>query len=335
MILSLGSFELTKLLIITIVLSTRENCVQLGAEVRQTKKGGSTLSESIIELLDKLPANNLTVKMLKALDFIVPGEWENVVGCDNTIETVTGETDADVILQIRNRMIELYNDQSNGYQRAIWYYQTVDNADSALGAAAMANKIGEKIGLLGFLNKITPKADTTQSFDLSLKLVAELIAYSKLNGLPILNPREFVSNLRENYTGSSLMRMASLVSIDGLLPLGPDFLQKIQDNLEENGESGLERNPVFGAISNSIPGDDKIGFVRETFGAVQGWMDNLVSSAGLTPQTVLDHIGGFIEVSDDSLDFVAAFLDKATNYYRHTGIQTVARTLIKRAAQES
>ena len=32
------------------------------------------MSESIIELLDELPANNLTVKMLKALDFVVPGE---------------------------------------------------------------------------------------------------------------------------------------------------------------------------------------------------------------------------------------------------------------------
>ncbi|NEO99887.1 MAG: hypothetical protein F6K58_14640 [Symploca sp. SIO2E9] len=292
------------------------------------------MSESIIELLDELPANNLTVKMLNALDFVVPGEWENVVGCDNTIEAVTGETDADAIGQIRNRMIELYNDRSNGYQGAIWYYKTVDSADSALGTAAMANKIGEKIGLLGFLNKLTPKADTTQSFDLCLKLVAELIAYSKLNGLPILNPGEFVSDLSDNYRGSSLMRMASLVCIDGLLPLGPDFLQKIQDNLEQDGESGLQGNPVFGAISDSIPGDDKVGFISETFGAVQGWMDNLVSSVGLTPESIFDSIGGFIEFSDDSLDFVAAFLDKATNYYRHTGIQSVARTLIERAAEE-
>ncbi|NEO33073.1 MAG: hypothetical protein F6K36_22145 [Symploca sp. SIO3C6] len=292
------------------------------------------MSESIIELLDELPANNLTVKMLNALDFVVPGEWENVVGCDNTIEAITGETDADAIMQIRNHMIELYNDRSNGYQRALWYYKTVDNADSALGTAAMANKIGEKIGLLGFLNKLTPKADTTQSFDLCLKLVAELIAYSKLNGLPILNPGEFVSDLSDNYRGSSLMRMASLVCIDGLLPLGPDFLQKIQDNLDQDGESGLQGNPVFGAISESIPGDNKVGFISETFGAVQGWMDNLVGSVGLTPESIFDSIGGFIEFSDDSLDFVAAFLDKATNYYRHTGVQSVARSLIERAAQE-
>ena len=292
------------------------------------------MSDSIIELLDELPSDNMTVKVLKALDFVVPGEWENTVGCDNSISIITGESDADRIMQIRNRMIELYNDSDNGYQGAIWYYKFVDNADAALGTAAMANKIGEKIGLLGFLNKLTPKADTTQSVDLCLKLVAELIAYSKLNGLPILNPGEFVSNLRDNYSGSALMRMAALVCIDGLLPLGPDFLQKIQDTLDGEGKSAFQGNPVFGAISNSIPGDDNFGFISDTFGAVQGWMDNLVSSAGLTPQSVFDSIGGFVDFSDDALDFVAAFLDKTTNYFAHTGTQTVARSLILRAAEE-
>ena len=167
------------------------------------------MSDSIIELLDELPSDNMTVKVLNALDFVVPGEWENTVGCDNTIAAVTGEEDGDRIMDIRNRAIELYNDSDNGYQGAIWIYNTVDSADTALGAAAMANKIGEKIGLLGFLNNLTPKADTTQSVDLCLKIVAELIAYSKLNGLPILSPGEFVTDLSDNYKGSALMRMAA------------------------------------------------------------------------------------------------------------------------------
>jgi hypothetical protein len=293
------------------------------------------MSDSIIELLDKLPSENITVKVLNALDFVVPGEWENVVGCDNTIAAVTGETDVERVAAIRNKAIELYNNAENGYQRAIWVYNTVDKADAALGAAAMANKIGEKIGFMSFLSRITPKADTTQSVDLCLKIVAELIAYSKLNGLGVLNPGEFVAELRNNYQGSALMRMAALVCVDGLLPLGPDFLQKVQATLEGEGKSPFEGNPVFGAISGMIPGDDKFGFITDTFGAVQGWMDNLVGSAGLTPEKIFDSIGGFMEFSDDSLDFVAAFLDNTTNYYQHTGIQTVARSLILRAAEEA
>lgn len=293
------------------------------------------MSDSIIKLLDELPTNNMTVKVLKALNFVVPGEWENVVGCDRTIEVVTGESDSDRIRDIRNRAIELYNDSDNGYQKALWFYQTIDSADKALGAAAMANKIGEKIGLLGFLNRLTPKADTTQSVDLCLKIVTELIAYSKLNGLPVLNPGEFVAQLSDNYRGASLMRMAALVCIDGVLPLGPDFLQKVQDTLYREGSSAFESNAVFGAISNFIPGDDKFGFIGDTFGAVQGWMDNLVSSVGLTPQGIFDSIGGFLDLSDDALDFVAAFLDQSTDYYRHTGIQTVAKKLILQATEDA
>jgi hypothetical protein len=34
------------------------------------------------------------------------------------------------------------------------------------------------------------------------------------------------------------------------------------------------------------------------------------------------------------LDYVAAFLDMSTNYYEHTGIQTVARRVIEQAARE-
>ena len=292
------------------------------------------MSDSIIELLDELPSDSLTVKTLNALDYIVPGEWDNTVGCDKTISVITGADDADTVMHIRNRMIELYNDRDNGYQGAMWYYNLVENADRALGAAAMANKVGEKIGFMSFLNKITPKADTVQSIDLCLKIVAELIAYSKLNGLPILNPGEFVSNLSEEYQGASLMRMAALVAIDGLLPLGPDFLQKVQDTLDGNAESALAQTPAFGAIADSIPSDDKVGFISNTFGAVSGWMDNLVGSVGLTPQSIFDSIGGFIEFSDDKLDFVAAFLDQSTNYFSHTGTQSVARKLILRAAED-
>lgn len=292
------------------------------------------MSKSIITLLDELPSDNITVKILKALDFVVPGQWENIVGADQTIEAITGKSKTKKIRAIRNRAIELYNDKDNGYQRAIWFYQTIDNADKALGTAAMANKIGEKIGLLGFLNKITPKADTIQSVDLCLKIIAELIAYSTLNGLPVLNPQEFVSVLRDNYQGAALMRMAALVCIDGLLPLGPDFLQKVQDNLDNQGEHIFEENSVFRAIAGLIPGNDKFSFINSSFGAVSGWMANLVSSTGLTPEAVFARTSSFVEFSDDSLDFVAAFLDQTTNYFEHTGTQTVARSLIMRAATE-
>ena len=47
------------------------------------------MSQSIFKLVDELPKDNLTVKSLKALDFVIPGEWKNLVGFENTIRTVT------------------------------------------------------------------------------------------------------------------------------------------------------------------------------------------------------------------------------------------------------
>ncbi|MGF1490777.1 MAG: hypothetical protein ACFBSE_27100 [Prochloraceae cyanobacterium] len=288
------------------------------------------MTKSIVQLLDSLPSDNLTVKLLRAIDKIVPGEWDNVVGFDRTIQVVTGATDANDVLAIRNRAIELYNDPKNGYQSAMWYYDTIDSADVALGAAAMANKIGEKVGFLSFLNQMTPKANTTQSIDLGLKIVAELIAYSKLNGLPILNPKDFVTQLRQEYQGPSLIRMAALITVDGLLPLGPDFLKVVGETLN-NQQFAIRQNPVFDQLAGSIPGADKVGFITNTFDAASGWMDNFVSKTGLTPQKISSSIGSFIDFSNDSMDFVAAFLDQSTDYYRHTGIQTVGRSLVRQA----
>jgi hypothetical protein len=42
----------------------------------------------------------------------------------------------------------------------------------------------------------------------------------------------------------------------------------------------------------------------------------------------------FVEITDDKLDYLGAFLDVTTNYYEHTGTQTLARRLIERAAAE-
>jgi hypothetical protein len=42
-----------------------------------------------------------------------------------------------------------------------------------------------------------------------------------------------------------------------------------------------------------------------------------------------------MNTADSKLDYLAAFLDMSTNYYEHTGTQTVARNLILRAAEQT
>lgn len=294
------------------------------------------MSKSIFELVDQLPTGGLTVSLLNSLDFVAPGQWHNVVGFVNTIKTVTGETDEDLIQQIGERAIYLYNDRSQGYQRAMWLYQTVDTTDKALGAAALASKVGESIPLLGFLNKVTPKPDKAQTIDLALKLVTELVAFCQINGIPGDSIGDFVASLGE-YSGESLIRMVALVCVDGLIPLGPDFINKALSSINQTNPQELEQNSTFNNIKDSIPGDNsssKLNFIGESFDSVKGWMGNLVASHNLTPQTVVANLQSFTQIADDKLDYLAAFLDVSTNYYEHTGTQTLARRLIERAIAE-
>lgn len=290
----------------------------------------------IFELVDDLPTNNVTVSVLRALDFVAPGEWQNIVGFENTIRAVTGETDEELIQQIGDRAIYLFNDKSQAYQRAMWLYQTVDRTDSALAAAALANKVGDTIPLLGFLNRVTPKANKAQTIDLCLKLVVEVVAFCQINGIPGDSIGDFLASLAD-YSGESLIRMAALVCIDGLIPLGPDFILQAQSHLAQTTPKDLEQNSTFNSISPEIPGGSsagKLNFIGQSFDSVKGWMSSFVTDRGLTPEKVANNLQRFVEISNDKLDYLGAFLDMTTNYYEHTGTQTLARRLIERAAAE-
>ncbi len=295
------------------------------------------MSESIFQLVDNLPTNNLTVMMLRSLDSIVPGQWENTVGFENTIRKVTGETDEELIQQIGDRAVWLYNDKSQGYRRAMWLYQTVDRADRALGTAALANKVGNKIPLVGgLLSRVTPNPDKAQALDLCIKLVVELVAFCQINGIPGDSIGDFVASLAD-YSGESLMRMAALICIDGLIPLGPDFLLKAQSIIGGVSPQELDSNSTFSGVRELIPGGNtsgKLDFIGNSFDSVKGWMADFVAQRNLTPEKVMSTLQGFLEFSDSKLDYVAAFLDMSTNYYEHTGTQTLARRLIERAMDE-
>ena len=294
------------------------------------------MSKPINQLVDELPTSNITTFALKSLDFVVPGQWENLVGWDNTIRTVTQETDGATIQMVSDRAIALYSDKSQGYQQAIWLYQTIDSVGSTLGTAALANKVGEKVPLLGFLNKLTPKADKVQTLDLALKLVVEIVAFCKINGIPGDSIGDFLKALGD-YGSEALIRMAALVCFDGLIPLGPDFIRSVTQTLDNLSPSELQKNQGFKKVNDLIPGgstEGKLNFIGESFDSVKGWMDEFVSSRDLTPQKVSQSLQNFIDVTDDRLDYLAAFLDMSTNYYEHTGVQTLARRLIDRAIAE-
>ncbi len=294
------------------------------------------MSKPIFELVDELQTGGTTIMALKALDFVIPGQWENVTGFNNTIKVVTGETDEAMIQAIGERAVYLYNDEGEGYQRAMWLYQTVDNAAGALGMAAMANKLGQDISFLGFLDNLTPKPEKVQSIDLTIKLVVELLAYCQINGLPGDSVGDFLAALGD-YGGESLMRMVALICFDGLIPLGPGFIDKGLGTLNSMTPNDLEKNDTFKSVSSLIPGNnsgDKLGFIGQSFDSVRGWMTGFVDEKGLTQENALGSLQKFVQGTGDKLDYVGAFLDVSVKYYTHTGTQTLARRLIERAIAE-
>lgn len=294
------------------------------------------MSQAIFELVDNLPKNNITTMVLKSLDFAIPGQWQNTTNFEQMIREVTGETDEKIIQKIGDRAVWLFNDKTQGYQNALWLYQTVDKADYALGAAALANKVGSKIGLLSFLNRLTPNNEKAQALDLAIKLVVEVVAFCQINGLPGDSIGDFVKALGE-YEGDALTRMAALVCFDGIVPFGADFILTVESTINNLSSKELTNNAGFSSVSRFIPGGNPAGqlqFIGNSFSSVKGWMTGFVASHSITQSKVVKNLHSFVEFSEDQLDYVAAFLDMSTNYFEHTGIQSIGRSLISRAMME-
>ena len=59
-----------------------------------------------------------------------------------------------------------------------------------------------------------------------------------------------------------------------------------------------------------------------------------VATRDLGVDKVVGNVRGYLPGIESKLDYVSAFIDMFTNYYEHTGIQTVARSVIMRAVSE-
>lgn len=290
----------------------------------------------IYKRVDDLDEQNMTTRVLHTLDFAVPGKWENLVGFEQTITSVTGESDPQMVKKIGERAITLYNDKQQGYQRAMGLYSAVDRIDKKLASVALANTVGGQVRWLRFLERITPKDDKVQGLDLSLKLAAELAAFCLINGIPGDSIGDFVKALGE-YGKDSRMRMVALASLDGVVPFGSDFLDRAVSILNSAGADDLQQNKLYQSVEAYLPGTspaEKKSLIEKNFDATRGWMQDLVSQSGLTQDKVIDSLSSVVDMTDRKMDYLAAFLDMTTDYFEHTGTQTLARRLIERAVNE-
>lgn len=286
------------------------------------------MAEHIHELLEALPEKSLTTRLLGALDYLAPGEWKNITKFEQMIRDVTGEEDQEIIQKVGEKAITLYRDEANGYQRAVSVFQLVDNAQGVAGFAALANKVS-------FLEGITPKSDTTQAIDAGVKFVAELTTFCLVNGLPGDSVGDFASSLA-NAAKEDAMRVSAWIALDGMVPLGPDFLGKILDGIKKMTDKELGEHSRFARIAQYLPGGigEKKKLIEGALESSQQQVTDLVAAKAISRESVLDKIRAHVEVNDNRLDYIAAVLDMATNYFEHTGIQSVARRIVSRAYGE-
>ena len=292
-------------------------------------------SNLISQELSELSSKSLTTLSLSALDFVIPGSYQNTNSLDEMVQVVTGDIRTGRVQAISNHVDQLYK-ESSGAQRAVWLYKLTDTTDQAIAAASLANKVGSKFAILNFLTKVTPKADTSQTIDLCLKLTVEALAQLSLHGLSRESVGDWVSSLgvTGSYSNESALRLAAIIGFDGLVPLGPDFLQKVTDQLK-TGKLPWSDNALFKKLSEYIPGsgtDDKSGFIAEVVSKAATPLEGFMNRTGLDRGKIIGIIEKFTDAADSKLDYLAAFLDVSTNYTSHTGIQSVARKLVEQSA---
>ncbi|MFZ5892395.1 MAG: hypothetical protein ACOY0T_15150 [Myxococcota bacterium] len=292
----------------------------------------SDSDDPIYELVNNLPSTSVTGAVLRALDFVAPGQWKNITSFEELLQDETGESDDALIQQIGERAIVLYTDPAHAYQRAVWCFQLVDSLDQAIVAASTVNLIGQKFDLR-FLKSITPQPETAQALDAGIKLACELASFAFVNGIPGESVAEFAKSLA-GYAKDDLIRIAAFVAIDCVLPLGPNFVEKMTSAI--SGAS-LTDSRLFSSVAKYLPGNGLQGqkeVIRNTLQATGDQLTNLAKTKGIEQASLLDKLGQFMSFSDNKLDVIAASLDLMTNHYEHTGVQSVARRVISRAYSE-
>jgi len=288
-------------------------------------------------LLNQLGDSRITPMVLDTLDYVVPGEWENHTSLDAVIRAHLEVDDDAEVARIKERAEALYLSQPH-YSRAVKVYSAADTVDKVAAAAVLANQVGESFALLNVLNRFTPKPETTQAVDAALKLTAEVVAFALLRGIPVTDLAEakaFPATLA-TYAKADMMRLAAWVGFDGLLPLGPEFIGKIIDIVDDVDMSVITENALFAQLKGLMPGstpDEQKGFILSTLESGADYVTEFVSSAGLTRENMASAVGTVMKVQDKGMDLLAATIDGSTNYFEHTGIQSVARILVHDAQQ--
>ena len=212
----------------------------------------------------------------------------------------------------------------------------MNRSQKAAGGLRVLANVAGALPLVKRVAVLTPASQTLQAVDLSLKVAAEMLAFTQVNGLPGDSFAAFGDSLRE-YSGEARVRMAALVCFDALLPLGDNALRRLDGLLGQVGSRELHQLPSYTGMASLLPGRGDaahLSFVRRGVDQWLGWADGFVADLGLSGQRAVRALETTIGPWHGGMEQLATFLDAFTDTYSHTGVQAVARRLVERAAAE-
>ncbi|MFN7229529.1 MAG: hypothetical protein ACK5UG_10770 [Synechococcaceae cyanobacterium] len=294
------------------------------------------MSRTVLDRLERLPRRNLTVLALRGIGTLVPGGWHNLTSADELISDVLGSNDPGLVAQVRARADDLSRARHEGYGRALSLYDAVNRSQKATGGLRVLANVTGALPLVKGLANLTPASDTLQAADLSLKVAAEMLAFTQVNGLPGDSFADF-SRALQDYAGEARVRMAALVCFDALLPLGDQALERLDGLLGRVSGADLRQLPAYAGMASLLPGRGDgahLAFLRQGVDSWLGWAGGFVGGLGLTGQKAVRALEGTLGPWQGGFEQLATFLDAFTDTYAHTGVQAVARRLVERAAAE-
>jgi hypothetical protein len=293
------------------------------------------MSPTVLNRLDHLPRRNLTVLALTGIGTLAGG-FHNTTSSKELIADVLGSEDPELMVQVRDRADELSKARHEGYSRALSLYDAVNRSQHATGGLRFLANVTSGLPLIKRLSALTPATDTLQAVDLGLKVTAEMLAFTQVNGLPGDSFGAFAAALAD-YGQQERVRMTALICFDALLPLGDQALERLDGLLGAAGSHELREMPAYSLMAGLIPGhgdDAHMNFIRSSVGTWSGWAQGFVGQLGLTGQKAVQALEQTLGPWQGGFEQLAVFLDAFTDTYYHTGVQAVARRLVERAVAE-
>lgn len=274
-----------------------------------------------------------TVFILEAMDFIIKDGYINPSNIQQYIRHVLGQISNEDVAKVEQIINGWLADDNQPYRRTLTFYRIAEHAGTAMGSATLAKQLGEDFSFLSSLNNISPRTEHTQMADFLIKFGCEIMASLSLQGLP--TDVQSIGNQVSHFKNETAVRMATLIAIDGLLPLGPNFVQKISDTLQNGGQNSLFSQISVDKIQPLLGNNQSVQQIWQKsvdiFNQSQQSITQFLAQKGITQASVSQQLNSVINFSADKVDYVSAYMDMTTNYIYHSGSLTVLRKMIENA----